>query len=66
LPREEGEKFFWYDAENPQSLTFDEYRKATGHDAKSRWVEPKFRNRDANDFELLNRDELAAGPRSQR
>ena len=66
LPREEGEKFFWYDAKNPQSLTFDEYRKATGHDAKSRWVEPKFRNRDANDFELLNRDELAAGPRSQR
>ena len=66
LPREEGDKFFWYDAKNPQSLTFDEYRKATGHDAKSRWVEPKFRNRDANDFELLNRDELAAGPRSQR
>ncbi|MBR4833956.1 MAG: right-handed parallel beta-helix repeat-containing protein [Thermoguttaceae bacterium] len=66
LPREEGDKFFWYDAKNPQSLTFDEYRKATGHDKTSRWVEPKFRNRDANDFELLNRDELAAGPRSQR
>ena len=66
LPREEGEKFFWYDAKNPQSLTFDEYREATGHDAASRWVEPKFRNRDANDFELLNRDELDAGPRSQR
>ena len=66
LPREKGEKFFWYDAENPQSLTFDEYREATGHDAKSRWVEPKFRDRDANDFELLNRDELGAGPRSQR
>lgn len=66
LPREEGEKFFWFDAKNPQSLTFDEYREATGCDKTSRWGEPKFRNRDANDFELLNRDELAAGPRSQR
>lgn len=66
LPREEGEKFFWFDAKNPQSLTFEEYREATGQDKTSRWVEPKFRDRDANDFELLNRDELGAGPRSQR
>ncbi len=66
LPREEGEKFFWFDAKNPQSLTFDEYRKATGLDKTSRWIEPKFRDRAANDFELLNRDELDAGPRSQR
>lgn len=66
LPREAGDKLFWFDAKNPQNLTFDEYRKATGSDAGSRWIEPKFRNRDANDFELLNREELAAGPRSQR
>ena len=66
LPREEGEKFFWFDAKNPQSLTFEEYREATGQDKTSRWLEPKFRNRDANDFELINRDELGAGPRPRR
>ena len=47
-------------------MTWDEYRAATGQDAHSRWLEPKFRDYDKDDFELLNRDELKAGPSPRR
>lgn len=63
-PRENGDKFFWFDAKNPQSLTLDEFRAQTGQDENSRWLEPKFRDAAKNDFEILNRDELGdVGPR---
>ena len=45
-----------------RELTYDEYRAETGQDARSRWLEPKFRDADKDDFELLNRAELGAGP----
>lgn len=61
-PREEGDRFFWFDADAPKRLTFDEFRATTGQDANSRWIEPKFRDAARDDFELLNGDELDAGP----
>ena len=62
----QGDKYFGFDAFHGKPLmTWDEYRAATGHDAHSRWLEPKFRDYEKDDFELLNRAELGAGPKSE-
>ena len=59
----QGDKYFGFDASHKKPLlTWDEYRQTTGQDAHSRWLEPKFRDYEKDDFELLNRDELKAGP----
>ncbi len=56
-------RFFAFNAmRDKRELTYDEYRAETGQDARSRWLEPKFRDADKDDFELLNRAELGAGP----
>jgi len=63
----QGDKYFGFDASHGKPLmTWDEYRAATGQDAHSRWLEPKFRDYDKDDFALLNRDELKAGPSPRR
>ena len=63
----QGDKYFGFDASQGKPLlTWDEYRRETGQDAHSRWLEPKFRDYDKDDFELLNRDELGAGPAPRR
>ena len=60
---ESGDKYFCYDASNgKEPMTFDEFRKATGHDAASRWIKPEFKDYAKDDFTLLNRAELKAGP----
>ncbi len=56
--------FFAFNAmRDKRELTYDEYRSTTGHDAHSRWLEPKFKDVDKDEFELLNREELDAGPK---
>ncbi|MGN1065219.1 MAG: hypothetical protein ACI4QC_07395, partial [Thermoguttaceae bacterium] len=60
---ESGDRYFCYDAGNgKEPMTFDEFRKATGHDAGSRWIKPEFKDYAKDDFTLLNRAELKAGP----
>ncbi len=61
---ESDDKYFCYDAGHGKApMTFDEFRAATGHDQRSRWIEPKFKDYAADDFTLLNSAELDAGPR---
>lgn len=61
---EQGDRFFAFNASKKlEQYSYDEYRKATGHDEHSRWLEPKFRDYGKDDFTLLNRAELGAGPK---
>ncbi len=62
-PLYSGDKFFCFGASQGKApLSFDEFRATTKHDKHSRWLEPKFRDFDKDDFTLLNRAELGAGP----
>lgn len=59
----EGDNYFCYDASHGKKpMNFDEYRKETGQDEHSKWVKPRFRYYEKGNFELINRDELQAGP----
>lgn len=63
-PHENGDRYFGFDASHgKKETTFEDFRKETGHDQHSRWVEPKFKDYEHDDFTLMNALELNAGPR---
>lgn len=53
-----GQKLFFWDATKPKHVDFAEYRKLTGNDAKSRFVEPKFMDPGRDDFRITNREQI--------
>ncbi|MDO5566222.1 MAG: hypothetical protein Q4G59_06155, partial [Planctomycetia bacterium] len=57
VPGTEQKLFFW-DAAKPKYVTFDEYRKLTGNDKKSRFIEPKFADPAHDDYRITNREQI--------
>ncbi|MBQ9873464.1 MAG: right-handed parallel beta-helix repeat-containing protein [Thermoguttaceae bacterium] len=62
-PRESGENYFCFNASaKKEPMNFEQFRAETGSDKNSRWIAPAFKDYENDDFTLLNRDELNAGP----
>ncbi len=60
---ESDNKYFCYNAASGKSpVTFEDFKKETGHDEHSRWMEPLFKDYERDNFTLLNPSELDAGP----